>query len=156
MIRSAIRSSPAVVIGLGLLLTGCGGSASTVSGAGTPSTTSSASAAVSASTAASPSAAATVSDARMEAFGVEPNWKVEIDGGTVIYTDGDGAAHPVTVTAGGAFSKGVDLTGTMQGKAFQITLTSGACSDSMSDTSYEMTAVLTLAGTAYRGCGRTR
>lgn len=96
--------------------------------------------------------------ARGSAFrgiGTEPGWSVEVGGGTTprLSADLDYGERKVEVAQTRRTSDGyVGSTG--DGLAVSLTTKKESCSDGMSDTEYPASAILTVAGKTYRGCGR--
>ncbi len=89
---------------------------------------------------------------KFRAVGTEPFWAIDIDGDTAKYMTPDnqtGSSFPVERSA---FAKGVEYSGTLNGKPAGITIRSGTCSDGMSDRNYEFTVTATLDGQTLKGC----
>lgn len=86
-----------------------------------------------------------------KAVGNEPFWSVHVGEGRAVYSTPDLSARSVKVRRI-AFAKGVEYIGVMNDKAFALRITSGACSDGMSDKAHEFTARLTANGRSNDGC----
>ena len=87
--------------------------------------------------------------------GTEPFWGGEIDGKRARYTtpeNQDGTSFPVERFAG---NNGLGFTGSMDGVAFDLTVTPGKCSDGMSDRTYPYTATLRVGEDQREGCAWT-
>lgn len=85
-------------------------------------------------------------------IGTEPFWGGEITGATLLYRtpdNPDGAAVEVTRFAGRG---GLSFSATMGDADFDLVLTSGECSDGMSDRIYPLIATLQLARESRSGC----
>ncbi|MDR7070184.1 putative lipoprotein YbaY/putative membrane protein [Pseudoxanthomonas japonensis] len=88
-------------------------------------------------------------------LGTEPGWSVEVGGGTAprLSADLDYGERRIEVARANKTSDGyVGSTG--DGLAVSLTTKKESCSDGMSDTEYPASAILTVAGKTYRGCGR--
>lgn len=87
--------------------------------------------------------------------GTEPFWGGETSGDSLNYSTPevpDGTTISVRRFAGNV---GVGISGTLDGKAFDMTVTPGACSDGMSDTGYPLTVTLQIGDELREGCGWT-
>ena len=87
--------------------------------------------------------------------GTEPFWGGEIAGGKALYTtpeNQDGSRFEVQRFAG---NNGLSFTGSMDGRAFDLMVTPGDCSDNMSDRSYPFVATLEIGGEQLSGCAWT-
>lgn len=87
--------------------------------------------------------------------GTEPFWGGEIRGDTLRYStpeDPDGQTIAVKRFAG---MNGLGFSGTLDGAAFDMTVTPGACSDGMSDRTYPFTVTLRLGDDLRTGCAHT-
>jgi uncharacterized lipoprotein YbaY/uncharacterized membrane protein len=96
--------------------------------------------------------------ARGSAFrgiGTEPGWAVEVGGGATprLFADLDYGERKVEVTQARKTADGYAGT-SADGLNVSLTTKKEPCSDGMSDTEYPASAVLTVAGKTYRGCGR--
>lgn len=87
------------------------------------------------------------------AFGTEPFWNVNVEDGTLTYStpeDQQGVAMQGTRRA---LADGVEITGSHHGKAFNLTVTAGACSDGMSENAYTMVSTFRYGDLDLKGCG---
>lgn len=87
--------------------------------------------------------------------GTEPFWGGEASGGRLTYTtpeDPEGATIDVTRFDG---NSGLSLSGELNGARFDLVVTSGTCSDGMSDRAYPYTVTLEVGGEARFGCAWT-
>lgn len=88
--------------------------------------------------------------------GTEPFWGGDVTGDLLTWTTPekiDGVTARVTRFAGRG---GVGFTGTLDGRAFTMTVSEGECSDGMSDRSYPFTVSVQLGQDALlTGCGWT-
>lgn len=87
--------------------------------------------------------------------GTEPFWGGTARGDTLTYsTPGDpaGTRIPVSRFAG---RNGLGLSGTLDGKPFDMTVTPGRCRDGMSDRRFPFSVTLKLGGDVREGCGWT-
>jgi len=96
--------------------------------------------------------------ARGSAFrgiGTEPGWSVEVGGGDTprLSADLDYGERKVEVAQARRIAGGYAGT-TGDGLTVSLTTKKETCSDGMSDTEYPASAILTVAGKTYRGCGR--
>lgn len=87
--------------------------------------------------------------------GTEPFWSMEIKQGTLLFTTPDNLDGEVATVARFSGNSGLGFSGELQGKALQIAITPGACSDGMSDRTYPFTATVTLGEQQLNGCGYT-
>ncbi|HWJ71140.1 MAG TPA: hypothetical protein VNS79_13950 [Sphingobium sp.] len=84
--------------------------------------------------------------------GTEPFWGGEVTGEQLIYKtpdDQDGQTVTVSRFAGRA---GLSYSGTLEGAAFTMAITTGKCSDGMSDRIYPYVVTLQLADAMRSGC----
>ncbi len=89
------------------------------------------------------------------ATGTEPFWRVEITEGVARYStpeDIDGKTFAVERFAG---NSGLGLSGTIEGRSFDLMVTRGDCSDQMSNRTYPFTATLMLGEEQRQGCAWT-
>ena len=87
--------------------------------------------------------------------GTEPFWGGEISADEANYTtpeNQDGTRFAVSRFAG---NNGMGVTGEIEGRSFDLTVTPGACSDGMSDRTYPYTATLRLGDDTRFGCAWT-
>ena len=88
-------------------------------------------------------------------LGTEPFWDFTIIGDSATYKSPenlDGSTFAVTRFAG---NNGLGYSGELDGKAVQIAVTPGTCSDGMSDRDYPYTATINWGESTLRGCGYT-
>lgn len=88
-------------------------------------------------------------------IGTEPGWSVEIGGGATprLLADLDYGERRIEVLRTNRTADGY-VGSTADGLAVSLTTKQEPCSDGMSDTEYPASAILTVAGKTYRGCGR--
>jgi uncharacterized membrane protein len=89
------------------------------------------------------------------ALGNEPFWNAVIEADALTYStpeDIDGQAISVTRFAGNG---GLGISGELNGAPFNLAVTPGECSDTMSDRSYPFTATLTIGEEQRNGCAYT-
>lgn len=96
--------------------------------------------------------------ARGSAFrgiGTEPGWWVEVGGGDAprLHAELDYGERKVEVAGASRAADGY-VGSTADGVAVSLTTAKEPCSDGMSDTEYPASAILTVGGRTYRGCGR--
>ncbi|MCB2047856.1 MAG: hypothetical protein KDE32_06460 [Novosphingobium sp.] len=87
--------------------------------------------------------------------GTEPFWGGKMQGDEFVYTtpeNPEGTAIAVKRFNGRA---GLGLSGQLDGKSFDLTVTQGKCSDGMSDRTYPFTATLLVGGETRMGCAWT-
>lgn len=87
--------------------------------------------------------------------GTEPFWNAEVSGSKAIYStpeNQDGVSFKVDRFAG---NNGLAFTGSIDGAAFDLTVTPGQCSDGMSDRTYPYTATLRIGEDQRNGCAWT-
>lgn len=88
----------------------------------------------------------------IHAAGTEPFWGVEVQGTRLVYSNPDdpqGTSLEVSRFAGRG---GLSYSGELDGKSVTLAVTSGACSDGMSDRDYPFTATLALGDDLLHGC----
>ena len=93
---------------------------------------------------------------RFRAFGTEPFWNVDVEGGTLVFTTPEDQAGQTLAGTRAAFAKGIEISGTHGGKPFVLAVRSGECSDGMSDNTYAMDAVFDVDGQSLKGCAELR
>ena len=84
--------------------------------------------------------------------GTEPFWGAVLAGDTLTWTSPaipQGVAVAVSRFAGRG---GIGLSGTLEGKTLDVTITPGTCSDVMSERHYPFTATVLLGGETREGC----
>ena len=87
--------------------------------------------------------------------GTEPFWGGVAGAGVATYStpeNPDGSEFPVERFAG---NNGLGISGEVDGKKFDLTITPGECSDGMSDRTYPYTATLLLGDEQRQGCAWT-
>lgn len=87
--------------------------------------------------------------------GTEPFWSIEVSGDAARYAapeDLDGTDFAVSRFAG---NNGLGYSGELKGRAIQIAVTPGECSDGMSETSYPLTATISWGDDTLLGCAYT-
>lgn len=87
--------------------------------------------------------------------GTEPFWGGSAKGDRLTYTtpeDIEGTTIAVKRFSG---QGGLGLSGTLDGKGFDMTVTPGTCSDGMSDRSYPFTVTLRIGAETRNGCAWT-
>ena len=87
------------------------------------------------------------------AFGTEPFWSVNVEDTRLTYTTPEDQAGVVMVGTRRALADGVEITGEHDGKAFVLTVSSGTCSDGMSDNTYSLVSAFRHGDIDYKGCG---
>ena len=87
------------------------------------------------------------------AFGTEPFWSVNVEDTRLTYTTPEDQAGVVMVGTRRALADGVEITGERDGKPFVLTVSSGTCSDGMSDNTYSLVSTFRFGEVDYKGCG---
>lgn len=87
------------------------------------------------------------------AFGTEPFWNVNVENTKLTYTTPEDQAGVVLEGTRRALADGVEITGQHDGKAFVLTVSSGTCSDGMSDNTYSLVSTFRFGEVDYKGCG---
>lgn len=87
------------------------------------------------------------------AFGTEPFWNVNVENSRLIFTTPEDQAGVVMEGTRRALADGVEIAGQHEGKAFVLTVSSGTCSDGMSDNTYSMVSTFRYGKIDYKGCG---
>ena len=106
--------------------------------------------------ASAPAAAQAWSPRGYRLVGTEPFWGGTVASGRVLYqTPENESGEPVAVSGSLAPAREV-YSGTLAGAPFVLTLTSGPCSDGMSDNVHAFTAELVVAGETRHGCANPR
>ncbi|MDE8650253.1 COG3650 family protein [Novosphingobium album (ex Liu et al. 2023)] len=91
-------------------------------------------------------------DEALRFTGTEPFWGGQLQGGRLTYTTpGNPAGVEIAIQRFGG-RNGMGLSGTLDGKPFDMTVTPGTCNDGMSDRSYPFVATLRVAGETREGC----
>tara|TARA_B100000678_G_scaffold104477_1_gene87413 strand:- start:3927 stop:4352 length:426 start_codon:yes stop_codon:yes gene_type:complete len=94
-------------------------------------------------------------DETVQFTGTEPFWGGSVTGSELLYKTPeniDGTAIAVKRFTG---QGGLGYSGKLNGAAFDMTITPGACSDQMSDRSYPYTVTLRIGDDMRRGCAWT-
>ena len=107
------------------------------------------------STEQTPAFSGIASEETVHFLGNEPFWGGNSAGSSLTYTTPeniDGTTFPVTRFAG---NSGIGLSGTMEGASFDMTVTEGECSDTMSDRTYPFTVTLKIDDEQRQGCAWT-
>ncbi len=88
-------------------------------------------------------------------LGTEPGWSVEVGGGSTprLQAELDYGERRIEVARTRKTDDGY-VGSTADGIAVSLTTAKEACSDGMSDNAYPASAILTVGGKTYRGCGR--
>lgn len=86
------------------------------------------------------------------AFGTEPFWNVNAEGGRLVFTTPEDQAGKVLQGRRIPSLIGTVMTGTDGDKAFQLGITPGQCSDGMSDNEYPYKATFSYGEASYTGC----
>lgn len=85
---------------------------------------------------------------RYTAHGTEPFWGVDLDGDMLTYSDPEVSGISATVSKAGDLA----WTGTLGGKPLQFRLEKRACSDGMSDRTYDYAADVKIGERMLLGC----
>jgi uncharacterized membrane protein len=87
--------------------------------------------------------------------GTEPFWNGHARGTTLTYaTPAEPSGTEIAVRRFGG-RNGLGLSGTLEGKALDLTVTPGACSDGMSDRRFPFAVMLKIGEEVRQGCGWT-
>lgn len=89
------------------------------------------------------------------ALGNEPFWNAEIEADTLTYSTPENIAGQVITVTRFAGNGGLGFSGELNGEPFNLAVTPGECSDTMSDRSYPFTATLTIGDELRNGCAYT-
>ena len=87
------------------------------------------------------------------AFGTEPFWGVNVEDTRLTYTTPEDQAGVVMEGTRKTLADGVEISGQHDGKPFVLTVSSGTCSDGMSDNTYRLVASFRYGEIDYKGCG---
>ena len=93
---------------------------------------------------------------RLQFTGTEPFWGGSVAGGTLTYRtpeQPEGTAIAVQRFAG---NNGLNFSGKLGERAFDMAVTEAACSDGMSDRTYPFTVTLQIGGEMRNGCAWTQ
>ena len=86
-------------------------------------------------------------------FGTEPFWNVNVEDTRLTYTTPEDQVGVVMDGTRRTLADGVEITGQHDGKAFVLTVSSGTCSDGMSDNTYSLVSTFRHGDIDYKGCG---
>lgn len=86
-------------------------------------------------------------------FGTEPFWNVNVESTKLTYTTPEDPAGVSMEGTRRATADGVEITGQHDGKPFVLTVSTGTCSDGMSDNMYSLVSTFRLGEVDYKGCG---
>lgn len=89
------------------------------------------------------------------ALGNEPFWNARITGGELLYATPENSAGATIAVDRFIGQGGLGFSGTLQGEKFDLLVTPGTCSDTMSDRTYPYTATLQIGGEQRNGCAYT-
>ena len=87
--------------------------------------------------------------------GTEPFWGGDVRGGNLTYTTPENQEGTTFTVKRFHGQGGLGLSCTLDGAAFDMTVTPGACSDGMSDRTYPYTVTLKIASETRLGCAWT-
>lgn len=88
------------------------------------------------------------------AQGNEPDWSVNVHADNSLTFSTAEIDGIKLVAKRSAYAKGSEYTGTYQNKPFYLKLDGKPCADTMTDKSYDMTAVFEFAGKKHIGCAK--
>ena len=86
------------------------------------------------------------------AFGTEPFWNVDAEGGRLVFTTPEDQTGKVLQGRRIPSLVGTVIAGDGGGTHFQLGITPGDCSDGMSDNHYDHKATFSYGDTEYEGC----
>lgn len=84
--------------------------------------------------------------------GTEPFWGGEVTGETLTYSTPENIDGTTILVERFAGNNGLGYSGTLDGQAFDMTVTPGECSDGMSDRTYPFTVTLQIGDEQRNGC----
>lgn len=87
------------------------------------------------------------------AFGTEPFWNVNVENTRLTLTTPEDQVGIVMEGTRKTLANGVEITGQHDGKPLVLTVSSGTCSDGMSDNTYSLVSTLRHGEIDYKGCG---
>ena len=87
--------------------------------------------------------------------GTEPFWGGETTGERLTYSTPDDPQGTTIAVKRFAGRGGLSLSGAMNGQQFDLTVTTGQCSDGMSDRTYPFVVTLLIGGETRNGCAWT-
>lgn len=111
---------------------------------------------VSAEPVVTPTAEPATPEKPFQALGTEPFWAVEVLPGQLRYSDPENIAGSSFAASETREGTGLRYSGMLNGQPVSLHVQPGTCSDGMSDTVYQWTAVLTKEGHSLQGCARKR
>lgn len=91
----------------------------------------------------------------VEFTGTEPFWGGSVTGTQLTYTTPENIDGTTIAVKRFTGQGGLGYSGQLDGAAFDMTITPGACSDGMSDRTYPYTVTLRIADDMRRGCAWT-
>lgn len=94
-------------------------------------------------------------DETIRFVGTEPFWGGTISGGEMIYSTPENQAGDKIAVRRFAGNNGLGFSGSLDGRAVDMTITPGSCSDGMSDRTFPFTATLKLGEEQRNGCAWT-
>lgn len=89
------------------------------------------------------------------AHGNEPFWNAQIESDRLTYSTPENIEGQVIAVTRFAGNGGLGISGDLNGAPFNLAITPGECSDTMSDRSYPFTATLTIGDEQRNGCAYT-
>ncbi len=89
---------------------------------------------------------------KFRAVGTEPFWAFDIDGDMAKYMTPENQVGVTFKVSRSVAANDVVYSGTLNGKPVALTITTGSCSDGMSDKNYEFTVKATVEGRTLQGC----
>jgi len=87
--------------------------------------------------------------------GTEPFWSAEVAGATLTYSTPETPEGVTGAVERFAGRGGYSISGTLEGRALDITVTPADCSDGMSDRSFPYAVTMRLGNEVREGCGWT-
>ncbi|NCP20155.1 MAG: hypothetical protein GW855_13465 [Erythrobacter sp.] len=93
---------------------------------------------------------------KIEFIGTEPFWGGSTQGDSLTYTTPERIEGTTIEVKRFTGNGGLGLSGTLDGKPFDMTVTPGTCSDAMSDRSYPFTVTLRIGTDTRLGCAWTQ
>ena len=98
---------------------------------------------------------AIAADEMIRFVGTEPFWGGNVRGGELVYSTPENQAGDTIAVRRFAGNNGLGFSGSLNGGAFDMTVTPGRCSDGMSDRTYPFTVTLKLGDEQRNGCAWT-
>lgn len=99
--------------------------------------------------------AAIASDETIRFTGTEPFWGGTIRAGEMLYSTPENQEGQAIAVSRFAGNNGLGFSGSLDGRAVDLTVTPGSCSDGMSDRTYPFTVTLRLGEEQRSGCAWT-